>query len=301
MYLIVGLGNPEEEYSKTRHNMGFNAINKIAEQYGIKVTKNKFQGLYESDLIEGEKVILLKPQTYMNLSGNSVKEFVDFYKIQKEEILVIYDDMDIEPGKIKIRKKGSAGGHNGMKSIVSMLGTEEFTRIRIGIGRPEHNGDDINYVIGSNPEEEIPKLEEGVEKAKKAVIEILKNGVDSAMNKLNQKGKDMIELIVNKSKDTKIIAAVENGKLVEIYEENEQSQKARNEGNIYIGIVKDIVPGMQAAFVDIGTEKNSFIHLKDILPKIDETKETADNTIDITKLVKNRDQGMAPITKLFKK
>ena len=185
MYLIVGLGNPEEEYSKTRHNMGFNAINKIAEQYGIKVTKNKFQGLYESALIEGEKVILLKPQTYMNLSGNSVKEFVDFYKISKEEILVIYDDMDIEPGKIKIRKKGSAGGHNGMKSIVSMLGTEEFTRIRIGIGRPEHNGDDINYVIGSIPEEEIPKLEEGVEKAKKAVIEILKNGVDFAMNKLN--------------------------------------------------------------------------------------------------------------------
>ena len=270
MYLIVGLGNPEEEYSKTRHNMGFNAINKIAEQYGIKVTKNKFQGLYESALIEGEKVILLKPQTYMNLSGNSVKEFVDFYKISKEEILVIYDDMDIEPGKIKIRKKGSAGGHNGMKSIVSMLGTEEFTRIRIGIGRPEHNGDDINYVIGSIPEEEIPKLEEGVEKAKKAVIEILKNGVDSAMNKLNYKGKDMIELIVNKSNDTKIIAAVENGKLVEIYEENEQSQKARNEGNIYIGIVKDIVPGMQAAFVDIGTEKNSFIHVKDVVPQVDE-------------------------------
>ena len=95
MYLIVGLGNPEEEYSKTRHNMGFNAINKIAEQYGIKVNKNKFQGLYESALIEGQKVILLKPQTYMNLSGNSVKEFVDFYKISKEEILVIYDDMDI--------------------------------------------------------------------------------------------------------------------------------------------------------------------------------------------------------------
>ena len=185
MYLIIGLGNPEEEYSKTRHNMGFNAINKIAEQYGIKVNKSKFQGLYESAIIEGQKVMLIKPQTYMNLSGECIKQFVDFYKIPKEEILVIYDDMDIEPGKIKIRKKGGAGGHNGMKSIIKILGTEEFARIRTGIGRPEHSGDDINYVIGAIPEEEIPKLQEGVEKAKEAVIEILKNGIDSAMNKLN--------------------------------------------------------------------------------------------------------------------
>lgn len=185
MYLIIGLGNPEEEYSKTRHNMGFNAINKIAEQYGLKINKNKFQGLYESAIIEGQKVILIKPQTYMNLSGECVKQFVDFYKIQKEEILVIYDDMDIEPGKIKIRKKGGPGGHNGMKSIIKMLGTEELSRIRVGIGRPEHNGDEINYVIGAIPEEEIPKLNEGVEDAKEAVIEVLKNGIDSAMNKLN--------------------------------------------------------------------------------------------------------------------
>ena len=185
MYLIIGLGNPEEEYSKTRHNMGFNAINKIAEQYGIKVNKSKFQGLYESAIIEGQKVMLIKPQTYMNLSGECIKQFVDFYKIPNEDILVIYDDMDIEPGKIKIRKKGGAGGHNGMKSIIKILGTEEFARIRTGIGRPEHSGDDINYVIGAIPEEEIPKLQEGVEKAKEAVIEILKNGIDSAMNKLN--------------------------------------------------------------------------------------------------------------------
>ena len=185
MYLIVGLGNPEEEYSKTRHNMGFNTINKISQQYNIEVKQNKFQALYGSGIIEKEKVILLKPQTYMNLSGNSVKKIVDFYKIEKEKILVIYDDMDIEPGKIKIRKKGSSGGHNGMKSIIQMIGTEEFPRIRIGIGRPKHNGDEINYVIGAIPEEEISKLNEGIEKAKEAVIEILKNGIDSAMNKLN--------------------------------------------------------------------------------------------------------------------
>ena len=185
MYLIIGLGNPEEEYSKTRHNMGFDTINKIAEQYNIKINKKKFQGLYEMTTIEGKKVILVKPQTYMNLSGNCVKEISDFYKVSTEEILVIYDDMDIEPGKIKIRKKGSSGGHNGMKSIIQMLGTEEFSRIRIGIGRPKHNGDEINYVIGSIPDEEIPKLNNGIEIAKEAVIEILENGIDSAMNKFN--------------------------------------------------------------------------------------------------------------------
>ena len=185
MYLIVGLGNPEEEYSKTRHNMGFNTINKISQQYNIEVKQNKFQALYGSGMIEKEKVILLKPQTYMNLSGNSVKEVVDFYKIEKENILVIYDDMDIEPGKIKIRKKGSSGGHNGMKSIIQMIGTEEFPRIRIGIGRPAHSGDEINHVIGAIPEDEIPLLDKGIEKAKDAVIEILKNGVDIAMNKFN--------------------------------------------------------------------------------------------------------------------
>ena len=185
MNLIIGLGNPEIEYDRTRHNMGFKTINKIAQQYNIEINRSKFQGLYESALIEGKKVILVKPQTYMNSSGNCVKEIADFYKVPKEEIIVIYDDMDIEPGKIKIRKKGSSGGHNGIKSIIEMLGTEEFPRIRIGIGRPEHNGDEINYVIGEIPEEEIPILEEGVEKAKEAVIEILKNGIDSAMNKLN--------------------------------------------------------------------------------------------------------------------
>ena len=185
MYLIIGLGNPEEEYSKTRHNMGFNTINKIAKKYNIEINKNKFQGLYENAIIEGKKVILVKPQTYMNLSGNCVKEIADFYKVSPKEILVIYDDMDIEPGKIKIRKKGSSGGHNGMKSIIQMIGTEEFPRIRIGIGRPKHNGDEINYVIGAIPEEETSKLNEGVEKAREAVIEILKNGIDSAMNKLN--------------------------------------------------------------------------------------------------------------------
>ena len=185
MYLIVGLGNPDAEYDNTRHNMGFNAINGISEKYNIKLKKNKFQGLFEIGEIEGQKVILVKPQTYMNLSGNCVKEIVDFYKIEKENIIIIYDDMDIEPGKIKIRKKGSSGGHNGIKSIIQMLGTDEFPRIRIGIGKPEHKGDEINYVIGAIPDEEKKLLIQGVEKAEKALIEILKNGIDIAMNKFN--------------------------------------------------------------------------------------------------------------------
>lgn len=185
MYLIVGLGNPEEDYSKTRHNMGFNVINKLAKQYEIEVTKKKFKGLYGTGIIESEKVILLKPQTYMNLSGESIREIVDFYKIKLEEIIVIYDDMDIEPGKIKIRKFGGAGGHNGMKSVVKHLSTEKFTRIRVGIGAPKNKEDSINYVIGAISKEDEENLDNATTLAKDAIIEIIKNGVDKAMNKYN--------------------------------------------------------------------------------------------------------------------
>ena len=178
MYLIVGLGNPEEEYSKTRHNMGFNTINKISQQYNIDVKQNKFQALYGSGMIEKEKVILLKPQTYMNLSGESIKEVVNFYNIEPKEIIVIYDDIDIEKGKIKLRKKGGAGSHNGMKSVVEELNTTDFARIRVGIGQPEFKSDMINYVIGKVPEDEQKILKEGTHKAAEAVEEILKNGID---------------------------------------------------------------------------------------------------------------------------
>lgn len=185
MYLIVGLGNPEEEYSGTRHNMGFDAINKLSEKYNIKVIKNKFNGLYEKCNIEGQEVILLKPQTYMNLSGNCVQEFMRFYKIPVQDVIVIYDDMDIDTGKIKIRKKGNAGGHNGMKSIIENMGTIEFTRIRVGIGKPFENEDKIKYVIGKVTNKTKKELEIGTDKASEAIVEILKNGVDVAMNKLN--------------------------------------------------------------------------------------------------------------------
>jgi len=185
MYLIVGLGNPEEEYSKTRHNMGFNTINKLSKEYEIEVNKKKFKGLYGSGIIENEKVILLKPQTYMNLSGKSIKEVVDFYKIDLDKIIVIYDDIDIKPGIVKIRKNGGSGTHNGMKSVVEQLNSRNFKRVRIGIGMPEYEHDLINHVIGEMPVEEKEKLDKATTIAKDAIVEIIKNGIDIAMNKFN--------------------------------------------------------------------------------------------------------------------
>ena len=185
MYLIVGLGNPESDYSKTRHNMGFDVINKLSDKFDIKVNKSKFKALYGTGLINGEKVVFVKPQTYMNLSGEALQEFVSFYKVENKNIIVIYDDIYTTPGKIRIRKSGGPGTHNGMKSVVNCLNTENFTRVRVGIGCPEFKGDLINYVIGHIPEEEYEVLQEGVSLAAQAVEEIVKNGVDIAMNKYN--------------------------------------------------------------------------------------------------------------------
>ena len=187
MYLIVGLGNPENEYANTRHNMGFCVVNEIAKKYNIELNKNKFNSLYGKGEIEGQKIILVKPQTYMNLSGEAVIEFVNFYKIEPKNILLVYDDMDIEKGSIKIRKQGSSGSHNGMKSVIKMLQNENFPRIRIGISKPEKPEYNINYVIGKISEEEKEKLKPGIEKAVEAISIILKDGIDIAMNKFNNK------------------------------------------------------------------------------------------------------------------
>ena len=185
MYLIVGLGNPEPEYSRTRHNMGFDVINKLSEEYDIEVEKAGFLAKYGTGIIEGQKVILCKPQTYMNLSGDSIIEIMNFYKIEPKDILVIYDDIDTEIGKIRIRKKGSSGGHNGMKSIIYRLNTEEFPRIRIGTGSPDDRTQMIEYVISKVSNDKYKELQKGVEKGKQAVCEILKNGIDKTMNKFN--------------------------------------------------------------------------------------------------------------------
>lgn len=185
MYLIVGLGNPETDYAKTRHNMGFDVINILAKENNIDVNKTKFNGLYGTGTIENEKVILLKPQTFMNLSGDSIVQFVNFYKLNLEQVIIICDDLDTNIGEIRIRKKGGAGTHNGMKSIVSVLNSQDFPRIRVGIGMPQNKENLIQYVIGHIPNEEYEMLQNGVKKAADSIYEILKNGIDIAMNKYN--------------------------------------------------------------------------------------------------------------------
>lgn len=183
MYLIVGLGNPGNEYSVTRHNMGFEVIDVLCEKHKIKINKAKFKGNYGQGEIAGEKVILLKPQTFMNNSGESISEVKKFYKIENEKIIVIYDDADLEVGEIRIRQKGRANTHNGMKSVVQYLGTEEFPRVRVGIGAPDKEIAD--YVLERISKKEYEELSFGIVKAAETIEEIIKNGIESAMNKFN--------------------------------------------------------------------------------------------------------------------
>lgn len=185
MYLIIGLGNPEGEYSNTRHNMGFDAINHLSQKLNITVTKEKFKALYGDGMINNEKVILLKPQTYMNLSGESIVKVRDYFKIDNKNIIVIYDDIDLEPGIVKLRKKGGAGTHNGMKSVIASLQTKEFPHVRIGTGQPEFKELLVQHVIGKLSEDEYNVLKPAIKKAADAVPIIIKDGIDNAMNKLN--------------------------------------------------------------------------------------------------------------------
>lgn len=185
MYLIVGLGNPEGEYSNTRHNMGFDAINHLSKKLNINVTKEKFKGLFGDGIVNNEKIILLKPQTYMNLSGESIVKYKDFYKIPTENIIVIYDDIDIECGTIKIRKKGGPGTHNGMRSVVEVLQTEDFPRIRVGIGKPMFKEMMVAYVLQKLQGEEKEILDRATKKAADAVCDIINYGIDKAMNMNN--------------------------------------------------------------------------------------------------------------------
>lgn len=183
MFLIVGLGNPEEKYNNTRHNIGFEAVDYIADKYNIDINRKKFKGVYGEGFIGNEKVILMKPTTYMNLSGECIREVIDFYKLTNEDILVIYDDISLDVGRIRIRPKGSAGGHNGIKSIISHLGTDEFSRIKIGVGQPK--GDLVNHVLGKFSKEENEVLEESLEATKLATETIIKEDTQAGMNKFN--------------------------------------------------------------------------------------------------------------------
>ncbi len=186
MYIIAGLGNPGRKYVGTRHNMGFEAIDAVAAKYKIEIKKAKFNALYGEGTIEGEKVVLIKPQTFMNLSGESVRDFKQWYKVDNSQIIIIYDDVSLPVGKMRIRPKGSAGGHNGMKSIIYQLATDEFPRIKIGVGSPENPDYDLgDYVLGKFTKTEVETLIPTAIKAADAVGEIIKNGVQKAMSVFN--------------------------------------------------------------------------------------------------------------------
>ena len=185
MYIIIGLGNPGQKYEHTRHNAGFDAIDKLAYEHNIRIDKLKFKALIGEGRIGTEKVILVKPQTYMNLSGEAVAAICQFYKPEFENVIVMYDDIDLDIGKLRIRKKGSAGSHNGMKSIIKCLGTQEFPRIRIGVSKPSEGWDLADFVLSRVPKDQQKDLEESFDKAVKTVEEIIGSGIESAMNKYN--------------------------------------------------------------------------------------------------------------------
>ncbi|MBQ2902591.1 MAG: aminoacyl-tRNA hydrolase [Agathobacter sp.] len=188
MFVIVGLGNPGKKYDNTRHNAGFIFIDALADKYGISISEKKHKALCGSGVIEGNKVLLVKPQTFMNLSGESVRSVMDFYKIDPEEdMLVIYDDISLAPGNIRIRKKGSAGGHNGIKSIIAHAGTQNFMRIKVGVGEKPSGWDLADYVLGHFSEEDNAKLKEIMPDVMQAATLMVQGDVDKAMNDFNAK------------------------------------------------------------------------------------------------------------------
>jgi PTH1 family peptidyl-tRNA hydrolase len=184
MRMIVGLGNPGDEYVDTRHNTGFKVIDALAETIGIKVKKRKFGARFESGEFSDKKLILLKPWQYMNRSGQAVATAAGFYKINLRDLMVVTDDMDLETGRIRLRYKGSAGGHNGLADIIQKLGTNEFARCRVGIGRSAEV-DTVDYVLDKPQEDEKPLLTEAIERAREAVLCWIEYGIDTAMNKFN--------------------------------------------------------------------------------------------------------------------
>ena len=188
MYLIVGLGNPGRQYESTRHNMGFDVIDKLVEKYQIPQAGVKFNAMYGKGRIGGQPVILMKPLSYMNLSGGPIREMANYFKIDPEtEMIVIYDDIDLDPGQLRIRKKGSAGGHNGIKHIIQQLGTQNFVRIKVGVGAKPKGWDLADYVLGRFDKDDRALVEDAQERACKAVELILTDSVDAAMNEYNKK------------------------------------------------------------------------------------------------------------------
>ena len=184
--LLVGLGNPGTEYAQTRHNVGFMAVDELVRRYSFDSFKSKFKGQITTGTIDTNKVMLLKPETYMNLSGESVLRACTFYKIKPEDVIVFHDDMDLAVGKVKVKRGGSAGGHNGLKSIIQHLGTDQFPRIRVGVGEKPHPDYDLaDWVLGKFVGEDKKAIDAAVKKAADAIECILKDGMDRGMNKFN--------------------------------------------------------------------------------------------------------------------
>lgn len=185
MILIAGLGNPGKEYENTRHNVGFLTIDKIAEDVGVKITKKGFQGLYNLGQFEESKILLLKPQTYMNNSGNALREAREFYKIDTDKIIVIHDEMDLPLGRIKLKKDGGSAGHNGIKSIIPNIGSDNFARVRVGVGKPYDKNNVIKHVLSGFSKEERQQLPQVIESARDSVFTIIISGIEKAMNEFN--------------------------------------------------------------------------------------------------------------------
>ncbi len=189
MYVIAGLGNPGAKYENTRHNIGFMVIDAIAGKNHISVTEKKHKALIGKGIVGGERTLLVKPQTFMNLSGESVREIIDYYKIEeKAELIIVSDDISLAPGALRIRKKGSAGGHNGLKNIILHLGHDEFQRIRLGVGEKPSGYDLADYVLGHFSGDERELIAGSVEQASEAVEIMITEGADKAMNQFNKKG-----------------------------------------------------------------------------------------------------------------
>ena len=188
MYLIVGLGNPTAKYEKTRHNAGFDVIDAIADKYGIELNLRKGKAFCGTGYIEGQKVMLAKPQTYMNLSGDSVSALVNFYKLDPmEDLIVVFDDISLVPGNLRIRKKGSAGGHNGIKDIIAKTGTDQFARVKVGVGEKPKKYDLADYVLSRFPKDERVLMEEAFERAGEAAVCMMNDTMEHAMNQFNKK------------------------------------------------------------------------------------------------------------------
>lgn len=191
MYIIAGLGNPGKQYEHTRHNAGFDAIDCIASRYQISITEKKHKALCGKGIIDGTKVLLVKPQTFMNLSGQSLREIVDYYKADPaSELIVIYDDISLAPGRLRIRKKGSAGGHNGIKSIIAELGTQEFLRIKVGVGEKPAGWDLADHVLGRMNASDRADTEKAFADAVQAVSMLIRGQADQAMNDFNTKNQE---------------------------------------------------------------------------------------------------------------